>query len=301
MRKPIRVFAVVLSVALGALVAARAAAADVTLIHKGLALNGKAVLAAGKGWKNGAVLLVHGTLAHGGMSTIATLQNLLKEKGRSSVAINLSYNVGNRRGNYDCALPHIHRHQDAVDEIAAWVAWLKGQGAANIVVLGHSRGGNQVTRYATERIDPAVRAVVLLAPATWNSVAVAKAYEQRYKRSLARVIAAAQDLVKSGKGNALMPGIDFLTCPDTTVSAAAFQSYYVDDKKMDTPPMVGAVPVPVLVIAGSADTLVPDIPEKMKGRVHGTVTFKVIDGADHFFRDLYAEDVVDAITEFLGG
>lgn len=299
MRELIRVFRVVL--ALGAAGAAPAAAADVTLIHKGLALNGKAVLADGKSWKEGAVLLVHGTLAHGGMSTIATLQTLLKDKGRSSLAINLSYNVGNRRGNYDCALPHTHRHQDAVDEIAAWIAWLKGQGAAHIVVLGHSRGGNQVTRYATERIDPAVRAAVLLAPATWNSVAVARAYERRYNRSLARVIAAAQDLVKAGKGDALMPGIGFLTCPDSTVSAATFLSYYVDDKKMDTPAMVGAIPVPVLVIAGSADTLVPDIPDKMKGRVHGAVTFKVIDGADHFFRDLFAEDVVDAIAEFLGG
>lgn len=301
MRELIRVSSVVLSLALGTLVPAPAAAADATLVHKGLAVNGKAVLAEGKGWKDGAVLLVHGTLAHGGMSTIAALQTLLKDKGRSSLAINLSYNIGNRRGNYDCALPHTHRHQDAVDEIAAWVAWLKGQGAADIVLLGHSRGGNQVTRYATERIDPAVRAVVLLAPATWNSVAVARAYEQRYNRSLARVIAAAQDLVKAGKGDALMPGIDFLTCPNTTVSAAAFLSYYVDDKKMDTPALVGAVPVPVLVIAASADTLVPDIPDKMKGRVHGTVKFKLIDGADHFFRDLFAEDVVDTIVEFLGG
>jgi pimeloyl-ACP methyl ester carboxylesterase len=300
MKELIRVCSIVLSLALAPWGLAPTAAADVTLVHKGLPLNGKAVLAEGKGWKDGAVLLVHGTLAHGGMSTIATLQTLLKDKGRSSVAINLSYNIGNRRGNYDCALPHTHRHQDAVDEIAAWVAWLKGQGA-DIVVLGHSRGGNHVARYATERIDPAVRSVVLLAPATWNSVAVAKAYEQRYKRSLARVIAAAQDLVKAGKGDALMPGIGFLTCPDTSVSAAAFMSYYVDDKKMDTPALLGAVPVPVLVIAGSADTLIPDIPDKMKGRVLGTVKFKMIDGADHFFRDLFAEDVVDAIMEFLGG
>jgi len=29
--------------------------------------------------------------------------------------------------------------------------------------------------------------------------------------------------------------------------------------------------------------------------------FKVIEGADHFFRDLYAEDAVDVITPFLKG
>lgn len=49
---------------------------------------------------------------------------------------------------YDCAKPHRHRLVDALDEIAAWVDWLKQRGASDIVLLGHSRGGNQAAWYA---------------------------------------------------------------------------------------------------------------------------------------------------------
>jgi pimeloyl-ACP methyl ester carboxylesterase len=282
-------------------VVGRTAAAEVSLPYKNITLNGNAVLADGKTWKDGAILLVHGTLAHGGMELIAALQKLLKEKSRTSVAINLGYNIDNRRGFYDCARPHTHKLHDAVDEIAAWVAWLKGRGAGDIVVLGHSRGGNQVARYAVGAIDPVVKAIVLLAPATWNSVRAARLYEQRHKASLARVLANAQEMAKAGKSDSLMSGIGFLTCENATASAASVLSYYSDDKKMDTPAIVGNIPVPTLVVAGSTDELVPDIPEKMKGRVQGQVKFKVIDGADHFFRDLYTEDLVDLVVQFLGG
>lgn len=280
--------------------AASAAAAEVSLSHKGIQLIAKQELAVGKTWKQGGFLLVHGTMAHGQMELIATVQKLLKEKGHSSLAINLGFNIDRRRGMLDCAATHTHTNTDAVDEIAAWVGWLKARGADSIVILGHSRGGNQVARYQVANGDPAVKRLVLVSPATWNGARVANEYQQRYKKPLDRFVNTAKELIAKGRGNSLMKAVDFLYCPNATVAAKAFASYYVDDKKMDTPILLSDIKIPVLVTAASADTTVPDIPARMKGRVTKTIGLKIVDGADHFYRDLFAEDLVDAVNAFVG-
>lgn len=272
----------------------------VKLPYKGIHLLGFQELAPGKTWRDGGFLLVHGTLAHGRMEIIAAIQGLLKEKGHSSLAVNLGFNVDDRQGMLDCKIDHTHLNTDPVGEIAAWVGWLKGQGATALTVLGHSRGGNQVARYQVAHPDPAVKRLVLVSPATWNSARVANEYKQRYQKPLERYINMAKDLAAKGKGDSLMKGVDFLYCPNATVSANAFLSYYVDDKKMDTPTLVGSIDIPVLVTAATADTFVPDIPERMKGRTTATVRLKIVEGADHFYRDLFAEDLVDAVVQFAG-
>jgi alpha/beta superfamily hydrolase len=58
---------------------------------------------------------------------------------------------------------------------------------------------------------------------------------------------------------------------------------------------------PVLVLFGSEDTAVPSLPAQMTVIRQDNIKYREIDGADHFFRDLYAYDVVDASLEFLGG
>lgn len=280
--------------------AASAAAAEVSLSHKGVQLVAKQELADGKTWKQGGFLLVHGTMAHGQMELIAAVQKLLKEKGHSSLAINFGFNIDKRKGMLDCAVTHTHTNTDAVDEIAVWVGWLKAQGADSIAILGHSRGGNQVARYQVAHGDPAVKRLVLVSPATWNGARVANEYQQRYKKPLDRFVNKAKELVAKGQGDSLMKGVDFLYCPDATVAAKSFASYYVDDKKMDTPSLLTDIKIPVLVTAATADTFVPDIPERMKGRVTENIGLKIVDGADHFYRDLFAEDLVDAVHAFAG-
>ena len=73
-------------------------AAEVRIAHKGLGLLGEAMLAPGKTWKDGAILLVHGTMAHRGFDAIAHQQKALLEQGRSSLAITLSLGESDRRG-----------------------------------------------------------------------------------------------------------------------------------------------------------------------------------------------------------
>ena len=127
---------------------------EVKLQHDGMTLNASLVTSADS-WPAGpVVLMTHGTLAHRGMEIMAGLQDMLSERGISSLAINLSLGLDDRSAAmYDCATPHSHRHTDAVAEIGAWLEWLKGQGVKKIALLGHSRGGNQTARFPDRAAD----------------------------------------------------------------------------------------------------------------------------------------------------
>ena len=55
----------------------------------------------------------------------------------------------------------------------------------------------------------------------------------------------------------------------------------------------------MLVFAGSEDTVVPGLAEHMLRVNQDNLVFEEIDGAGHFFRDLYLYDVVDSTLAFL--
>ena len=263
-----------------------------------------ASLAKTDAWPAGPVaLLVHGTLAHGEMEIMASLRDMLHERGISALSINLSLGIDDRAAAmYDCPTAHRHTHTEAVEEIGAWMAWLQAQGAGPVLLLGHSRGGNQTARYAVANASPeSLRAVVLVAPATWDEGRTAESYAKRFNQPLEPILAQARSLVDAGRGEELIGPIGFIYCEDTSASARAVVSYYSEDPDMDTPRLLSRIAVPVLVIAGSEDNTVVGLVEKTGPQADGDrISLSVIDGADHFFRDLYAEEVADLVAELAG-
>ncbi len=285
-----------------ALLGTAPSAEEVTLTQAGLTLNAN-LETTGADWQQGpVVLMTHGTLAHGRMEIMESLQAALKDRGISSLAITLSLGVDNRRGMYACATPHTHKHEDAVEEIGTWLGWLQAQGVAKVALLGHSRGGNQTARFAAANPDAPVTAVILVAPQTWSEDDAAADYEKRYGKELAPLVARARQLDAEGKGGSLLDHVDFIYCPDTAATAAAFVSYYAPDERMDTPRLIPEIKVPVLVIAGSEDEVVKGLVEKVQPLADGqSVSVTQVDGADHFFRDLYVDEVADAVQALVGG
>ena len=276
-----------------------APAEEVKINHGGLTLNADLELAGGKTLSDGVVLMTHGLLAHKGMEIMMALKGLLAERGLNTLAINLSLDLDDRHGMVDCPTPHRHRDADAMGEIAAWVAWLNNKGAGPVTLLGHSRGGNQAARYAAGNPDPAVKRLVLVAPATSNPGKPARGYYRRYKKDLAPVLKKARDLMAAGKGDALMKDVDFLYCPKTTVTAATFADYYGANPERDTPSVIRRITLPVLAVAGGSDRVNPHFGKKMKKLPQANVKLVVIEDAGHFFRDLFGEDLADAIAEFI--
>ena len=278
----------------------QAHAEEVTLTHSGLTLNANLVKSSDDWTKGPVVLMTHGTLAHNGMEIMQGLQAMFAERSISSLAINLSLGLDDRHGMYDCKVPHTHHHTDALDEIGAWVNWLKAQGIESLSLLGHSRGGNQTAWFAAERLDPSIMHVFLIAPATWSADYAAKDYDRQYGKPLASALQAAEMLVVEGKAGMMMKPVDFIYCKETQATAEAFISYYAPDERRDTPTLISQIKAPVTVFAGSEDEVVVGLIEKTEPLADDqNINLIVIEGADHFFRDLYSEEIADAVEEIL--
>lgn len=284
---------------IGSLAASPVASEEIKLPRAGLTLNAN-LEPAQDDWQTGTVVLItHGTLAHNGMEIITTLQDLLAEQGLTSLAPNLSLGLDDRHGMYDCTVPHTHRHTDALDEISAWLDWLKAQGVQRVVLAGHSRGGAQTAWFSAERPDPVVKGVVLVAPATWTESYAINDYRKRFDTELGPVLKRAGELVAAGKGTEWLEDTGFIYCPGAKVQAQAFVSYHAPEPRLDAPGLLDKIEVPVLVFAGTLDDVVPDVAEKVAPRADGErIRLVVIDGADHFFRDLNADELVEYAKVF---
>lgn len=275
-------------------------AEELTLPYKGITLNANLELSQNKSITDGVILIVHGTLGHKGMEITSSLQNLLKDNGLNTLAINLSYSIDNRSGMYDCKNLHKHKHTDALSEISAWIDYLKKRDVKKIILLGHSRGGNQAAWFASQNDDPVIKSAILVAPMTWDEKSVSENYKKRYKKDLRPLLEKAQKLIKSGKGDTVLAHTDFLYCEDTSVTAEAFAGYYASDKKMDTPFLIPQIKKPVFLAIAKNDTVIPDLIEKASALSNNkTVHIKVFEMADHFFRDLNAEELTEEIVGFL--
>lgn len=280
--------------------AATVRAEPVQITLNGLTLNGNFVLAKGRTPADGVMLMVHGNLAHYAMDTIKGLQNTLTGRGISTLAITLSLGIDNRHGMYDCAKPHTHRITDAFAEITAWLQWLAAKGVRDVTLMGHSRGGNMVAWYSVEHPNTLVKRLVLLAPGTWDATRSAENFEKTQKHPLAPILAKAEKLVAAGKGDTMMKGVGLTFCQGADATAASFVSYYEPDTRRDTPTLLPKIHLPVLVVAGGQDTVVRGLPKRVKPLADGKrLRLVVVEDANHFFLDLFAEDVADAVQALL--
>lgn len=284
---------------LATLLAQPAFAKEVKAKFNGLTVNANLVMASGKGYKDDFILLTHGTLTHKGRSTYAHLQKNLAAEGVSSLAINLSLGVDDRQGEYDCNTPHTHKHTDAIQEIGFWADWLKEKGAEQISLMGHSRGGNQTAWYAAENDSDFIKSVILVAPATGEQQSATE-YEQKSGVALSKVLAKANKLIAQGKGDSMLKDTDFIYCKKAAVTAAAFADYYTVKPQFDTPTLLKNPAKPTLVVMGSADTVVADLPELIQPLADaGKVETLMLEDADHFFLDFANEDLAAAAAEFI--
>jgi len=229
------------------------------------------------------VVLVHGTLSHDRQQTMAALQKNLRDRGVASLAITLSLGIDDRQGPRACDVVHDYALAGAQREIRLWIEWLNAQRAKSIDLLGFSRGGAQVAAMGPEL--PTVRRIVLVAPTFATALEQAAIYERTFGHPLAPEMEAAR------KEPLQKRTVDFLTCKQAPVLNATFLDAYTE-----LPPRLAAkTGHPTLVVVAGKDEVVPDL----GGRLPSDIRPVVIDGASHFFPDLYGEEAADVIAKFL--
>jgi pimeloyl-ACP methyl ester carboxylesterase len=139
-----------------------------------------------------------------------------------------------------------------------------------------------------------VSRLVLIAPMSWNQEQSAAAYKEDTGVPLDEVLLAARNA-----GNELIKA-NVLQCKGIEVLATSFLSYYADKPNRNTPEILQSVDRPVLVFQGTEDALA----EGYKSQIslvssNPLVEHYWVDGADHFFRDLYADELVEVLLEWL--
>ena len=268
-----------------------AAAEPLQISHNGLTLNGELVRPDGQAHDGGSsiFLVVHGTWAHLDMEIIDALQSLLAENGQPSLAITLSLGVDDRQGFLGCDAPVLANHEAAVEEIGSWIRWLQAEGWRSVILVGHSRGGAQVALYQQRQNTSVVSRLVMLAPLMWREAEVRRGYDTQSHTPLATVLAEAHSSDES-----LMGPYPLLSCPAVQAAPASFISYYDPSIPRHTPDIIRTLNVPVDVYLGSEDEIAAWRAEDLAGSEDQQhIQLITIDGADHFFRDLYLDDVVE--------
>ncbi|MFT7685166.1 MAG: pimeloyl-ACP methyl ester carboxylesterase [Candidatus Azotimanducaceae bacterium] len=273
------------------LLAAVVQASPVQIVHQGLRLNGELLEANAD--SDTVFLLVHGTWAHGEMELISGMQSRLEELGENSLALTLSFGLDNRRGFMQCSDLIVAEHGAAIKEIRKWVEYLSNR-FSKIIIVGHSRGANQVALYNQTLADPAVIKLVLIAPMTWVQNEAEFEYKARFDRDLSSLLANA----KRHPDSTLEAGI--INCDNSKVSSQSLLSYYSQIPNKNTPELLMTSTHPVLVFLGSEDELSKKYRDQNRRFPTSDLVTEIwIEGAGHFFLDLYLDELVETMDEWV--
>jgi pimeloyl-ACP methyl ester carboxylesterase len=268
--------------------------------YLGLTVVGNLEVAPGKSLKNdGVILLVHDTMGHHTDPTMVGLQQALKVRGVNSLAISISLGLNRRKGPFNCAHEHDHRHGDASDEIVAWVEWLQRKGASRISILGHGRGAVQVALGVAERQDLVIDRLVLANPILSSLATASARFQQQFSQPLAPVLEQARKLVDEGEGDTLLSVPGFLTCPQARTTAAAFVDYYGGDNRQDIIMLLPELKHPTLWISVGNDPLTQDIEKTLSPPSNGgTIKKQIFIDADPNFTGKFIDQLAELIVDF---
>ena len=95
---------------------------------------------------------------------------------------------------------------------------------------------------------------------------------------------------------------NFLNCPNGKVSKTSFLDYFKISNKRSGKDgsLLGNLletNAKVFVITGSEDIIVPNTYRRVQALNKRNIELIIVDEADHFFRDLYFDDLIEIIIE----
>src|SRR5262249_8804164 len=150
--------------------------------------------------------------------------------------------------------------------------------------------------YAAKSPDATVKKLVMLAPLADSPPSMEAEFSQRFKQPLQPILSEAEKLVSDDQSTTLMNDVPFLTCDRAKVTAGAFVNYYGANQTLYTPSLLPHIKQPVLVLVGELDPLANELVPAIQGIPDAKkITVETVAGADHYFRDLAAEDAADRI------
>lgn len=224
-----------------------------------------------------AMLLLHGFLQTRDFGIVKSMGDELADSGYAVLRPTLSLGITHRKASLDCDALQLHDMAGDLNEIQAWVNWLRRQGYKRIVLIGHSVGGAQLLAWAEHRPRPNLSIIAVSLVGTRPDHPTAPPKHSK----------------PAGSGLLQAP-LSF--CDNYTAPTKSFASYLIWDEKRVLAAVKAAM-VPVDVILGSKDMHLPanwrGQLEQAGARVHW------IEGADHFMGGTAEFDLMDILQDIL--
>ena len=236
-------------------------------------------------------LILHGTRGHQNLEIISSLRDSLYDNGIDSLSINLSYGIKNRGNDFlPCDIEHKHTMSNSLDEIDAWYKYISKIGYKHIYLVGHSRGGLDIINFYNNLNDnnqSSINSIFLIAPTPDNISDYISRYKTEYNINIETI--KNDDNLK----------INFLGCENARVKGKSFKSYYFNYNIISVPVALSNISSKVFVITASEDSIVPLTHNKISRVImdNNNIELYMIDGADHFFRDFYFDDLMELILD----
>ena len=276
----------------------------VEIKHNSVSLNGFYSSSSEK--SKSIALILHGTRGHQNLELITSLRDSLLDNRVDSLTINLSYGINNRANDFlPCDIEHKHKQSNSRSEIKLWYEYVRKIGYEKIYLIRHSRGAWDIINFY-ENLDlknqDLINSIILIAPIseTWESSI--KKYKKQYDINIANLDRQRIEKLK----------INFLGCENATVYSDSFLDYYLISGDHDSFDKIDGqfsakglnlhllnTLGEVYIITASDDSIVPGtykIVKNIEGK-RKNIELHQLDGADHFFRDLYFDDLMDLIIE----
>ena len=245
-------------------------------------------------------MIIHGTRGFKTMEIIKSLEHKIFIKGHDVLSINLSYGINNRNDRFlSCDIEHTHSEHESVREIINWYQYLLSKNYKTITLVGHSRGGFNIIQ-AAELIDNKNLELHLLAPTVDTHKGTRDYYSIEHNLPYDQVIKNNDEYIISER----YPSINFLFCEDTKVSSNTFRSYLDFSENRSKYPFTFSIlkllkesDNKISIYSGTADEILLDSYKMFEPFDKKNITHYIIDDADHFFRDIYLDDVIELMFD----
>ena len=237
--------------------------------------------------KRPAILVLHGFLQSFQFQTTENIINNLSSLGYTIVGPNLSLGISGRLQSMQCQAPHSHTFDDDLREIDFWVGWLRKQGHASVILVGHSWGSQHVLGYTETRPKTPVAAVIAVSLVRAEQAAPVRA--KQIAKAQGR--AARRDL--SLQPYALSFCKTFMGTPRSYLSYA----HWDDQRVIDSLTRLQERKLPVYAVIGSQDKRLDD--EWVQELRRHATQVTVIEGANHFFSSFHEFDLSDRLEAIL--
>ena len=246
------------------------------------------------------VLILHGTRGHKKLELIQTLSERFSDSNIDTLSMNLSYGITNRNDDFlPCDIIHDHLNSKSLSEIRLWFDFIKQKNKyEKIILLGHSRGGLNIAQFYSSLPDDnkdIISNVIMLAPIS-----------DEYSDTIEKINN--NTLIQKIKNNSIendeVIKINFMSCNNAEVKYATYKDYthITNTDTGNRGSLIGLLnsfSIKTLIITASDDDITPNTYERVSLINNKHINVVQIDDADHFFRDLYFDDMFDAILEFI--